>query len=163
MSLRSQRETTPLCDSASESEGRDSYIHSGVESNEGEDMHAKEYVGEILKEFAMVNRRLKGNTDSDEDDNDDETIAYIAEQSSILVAPILADYFCHPSRTFPTLEAGQASLRGKAHLKGFAIKKKYEKNADKQEGERSQRTRKEFQKRLYLQCVCAGRRLAMHP
>uniref|UniRef100_M4B7D0 FAR1 domain-containing protein n=1 Tax=Hyaloperonospora arabidopsidis (strain Emoy2) TaxID=559515 RepID=M4B7D0_HYAAE len=164
MSLSSYQEATRF----SEREEGDSDTFSDMEdSDEDEDvdMYAEEKAGVILKEFALAHRRSEGDEGKDEDDNynenDVQTVKDIARQApvvSIQFAPNLAEFFSHPSQTFPTLVDGRAALREKAHSEGFTIKTLRENNADKQEGECSQRTGKEYHKKLYILCICAGKK-----
>ena len=96
--------------------------------------------------------------DDDDKDHDIDEIGYddqdtsnddIARQfpiASIRFTSNLDQYFSHPTQTFPTLKAGQKALHEISKSEGFTVKKNYEKNADKIEGECSQQTNKEFSK-----------------
>ena len=53
-------------------------------------------------------------------------------------------------------------MRKKSHSEGFTIKTKYEKNADKKEGEYSQRTSEEFIKVLFFTVYAQERQIVNH-
>ncbi|KAI9090493.1 hypothetical protein DFS34DRAFT_636805 [Phlyctochytrium arcticum] len=122
------------------------------------DVHGEENLIDCFLEQFTVDWDALDPSDDEEVDGPQQIVTGSAPASFDQdgVASDLVECFHQNQQRWPTLETAFDDLRDTAHAHGFAVKTKREKNADKAEGERSERTNKEFKKMRYVQCACAG-------